>query len=108
MNLSIDDEEEEHEKDTLLSSYRRRWRGPVALTEDDFLMAFIEVDRANTMASVMARLQRGEWRTPTSFAKYFRKRAGWSQSFRYYLKRTKQITTYDDFFSLFPGRRPKP
>lgn len=106
MNLSLDDEEQEHDKDTLLSAYRRRWRGPVALTEQDFLYAFIEVDRANTMASVMARLRRGEFRTPSAFAKHFRKRAGWSQSYKYYLKRTNQISNYDEFYNLFPARRP--
>lgn len=104
MNLSLDDEEQEH-ADNVLSSVRGRWRRPPALTEEDFLQTFLAVDNANTFASVMARLRQGEWRTPTSFARYFRKHPNWSQSFKYFLKRTGQITHYDEFYNLFPARR---
>ena len=106
MNFEVHDEPEEHDKDTLLASYRRRWRGPVALTADDFLIIFQAVDKSNTLESILERLKQGEWRYPTAFAKAFRRPANWAQSYKYYLKRTNQISNYDEFFNLFPARRP--
>ena len=108
MNFDVNDEEQQHDKDTLLSLYRRRWRGPVALTEQDFLHAFIEVDRANTLASVIARLKQGEWRTSTAFARHFRKPARWAMSFKFFMKRQGLIAQHDDFDTLFNSRNPKP
>ena len=108
MNLSIDDEEQEHEPDTLLSSYRRRWRGPGALTEQDFLQTFQAIDKSNTVESVLERLRQGEWKYPTSFAKAFNRQANWAMSVKYFLRRAGYIKTHDEFYNYFSSRRPKP
>ena len=109
MNFEVQDEEQEHAPDNVLSSVRGRWRMPSALTEEDFLRTFQAVDPSNTFASVLERLKQGEWRYPTSFAKAFNRTANWAMSVKYFLKRAGYIQTHDDFYNYFPARRsPKP
>ena len=100
--------EQPSDKDPLLSSVRGRWRMPGALTEDDFLRAFIAVDPRLNLAEVLARLRAGSWRTPSAFARYFRKPASWAMSFKFFLKRAGYIANHDEFYNLFPARKPKP